>query len=150
MPAPADIQAATLNKFLAAWREGSAPDTMALWSDDFKQRLLPLSLGESSFRSRDQAALFYPGLVENLRNWELHIKEIVHDSARGTAAVYATSQADTPFSGEKWTNEYAIFLSFSEDGTKVCRLEEMMDSAFYQSFVPKFQRYLMGLGGLKK
>jgi hypothetical protein len=71
MPAPADIQAATLNKFLAAWREGSAPDTMALWSDDFKQRLLPLSLGESSFRSRDQAALFYPGLVESLRNWEV-------------------------------------------------------------------------------
>jgi hypothetical protein len=74
----------------------------------------------------------------------------VHDSARGTAAVYATSQADTPFPGEKWTNEYAIFLSFSEDGTKVSRLEEMMDSAFYQSFVPKFQRYLMGLGDLKK
>ncbi|KAF4178997.1 hypothetical protein CNMCM8694_002283 [Aspergillus lentulus] len=118
MPASADIQAATLNKFLASWREGSAPDTMALWSDDFKQRLLPLSLGESSFRSRDQAAFFYPVLVENLRNWELHIKEIVHDSARGTAAVYATSQADTPFPGEKWTNEYALFLSFSEDGTK--------------------------------
>lgn len=71
MPASADIQAATLNKFLASWREGSAPDTMALWSDDFKQRLLPLSLGESSFRSRDQAAFFYPVLVENLRNWEV-------------------------------------------------------------------------------
>lgn len=74
MPAPADIQAATLNKFLAAWREGSAPDTMALWSDDFKQRSLPLSLGESSFRSRDQAALFYPVLVENLRNWEVRFR----------------------------------------------------------------------------
>ncbi|KAF4213578.1 hypothetical protein CNMCM8980_001909 [Aspergillus fumigatiaffinis] len=168
MPAPADIQAATLNKFLAAWREGSAPDTMALWSDDFKQRLLPLSLGESSFRSRDQAALFYPGLVESLRNWEVrfcsfsqigvsysllvseYFIDLLAPEHWGTAAVYATSQADTPFPGEKWTNEYAIFLSFSEDGTKVSRLEEMMDSAFYQSFVPKFQRYLMGLGDLKK
>lgn len=69
------------------------------------------------------------------------MREIVHDVARGTAAVYATSQADTPIPDEKWTNEYTIFISFTEDGTKVSRLEEMVDSAFYRDFFPKMQQY---------
>ncbi|KAK4233719.1 hypothetical protein C8A03DRAFT_47798 [Achaetomium macrosporum] len=145
MPAPAHIQAATLGKFLAAWNDQNAQDTIALWSDDFKQRLLPLSLG-TPVQSRAEAEAIYPKLTGSLTNWKLEIREIVHDTARGTAAVYATSQADTPLPGEKWTNEYALFLSFTEDGTKVSRLEEMVDTAFYRHFFPKFQQYLMGLG----
>ncbi|MCJ1399415.1 hypothetical protein MMC11_002617 [Xylographa trunciseda] len=146
MPAQAHVQAATLDKFLAAWKNQSAEDTVALWSDDFTQRLLPLSLG-TPLNSRAEAEVVYPKLTESLKNWKLEIKEAVHDAARGTAAVYATSLADTPLPGEKWTNEYAIFLSFTEDGTKVSRLEEMVNTAFYRDFFPKFQQYLMEHGG---
>jgi hypothetical protein len=46
--------------------------------------------------------------------------------------------------GERWTNEYSVFTSFSEDGTKITRLEEMVDTAFFQHFFPKFQQYLAG------
>jgi hypothetical protein len=67
---------------------------------------------------------------------------VVHDVAKGTAAVYATSLADTPLPGEKWTNEYAIFVWLTPDGKKVSRLEEMVDSAFYRDFFPKFMGYL--------
>lgn len=35
-----------------------------------------------------------------------------------------------------------MFISFSEDGTKISRLEEMVDTAFYHSFFPKFQKYM--------
>jgi hypothetical protein len=73
---------------------------------------------------------------------QLAIKQIVHDASRGTAAVYATSTADTPVPNEKWTNEYAIFMTFSEDGTKVEKLDEMVDSAFYNHYFPKFQQWL--------
>lgn len=79
----------------------------------------------------------------------MNIKNIVHDAANGTAAVYATSSADTPVPDEKWTNEYAIFLWLTEDGMKVKRLEEMVDSAFYQHFFPKFQNYLVEQGFLQ-
>ncbi|KAL2808478.1 hypothetical protein BJX63DRAFT_436073 [Aspergillus granulosus] len=147
MPAPVHIQKETIDKFLTAWKDGRAQDTIALWSDDFEQRLLPLSLQQPS-RPRAHAEFFYPKLVNNLTNWKLDIKHIVHDTTNGTAAVYATSSAETPIPGEMWTNEYAIFLSLTEDGSKVKRLEEMVDSAFYQHFFPKFQKYLVEQGAL--
>jgi hypothetical protein len=42
----------------------------------------------------------------------------VHDAAKSKAVIYATSKADTPFGDFKWTNEYAVFVTFTEDGEK--------------------------------
>lgn len=66
----------------------------------------------------------------------------MHDAPRGKAVIYATSYADTPFGDFKWTNEYAVFITFTEDGTQVQKFEEMVDTAFYQEFFPKFLRYM--------
>ncbi|KAK2594648.1 hypothetical protein QQS21_007624 [Conoideocrella luteorostrata] len=142
MPAPAQVQKATIDKFLSSWINGNAEDTIALWSDDFHQRLLPFSL-EQPTQSRAHAEVVYTKLVASLTNWKVDIKHIVHDAAKGTAAIYATSSADTPLPGEKWTNEYSVFLSLSEDGQKISDLQEMVDSAFYKQFFPKFRKYLM-------
>jgi hypothetical protein len=70
MPAPAEIQAATLDKFLTAWKNQAAQDTIALWSDDFKQQLLPYSLGLPS-HNRAKAAIVYPKLMGSLKNWQV-------------------------------------------------------------------------------
>ena len=70
MPAPAHIQAATLEKFLTAWRNQAVKDTIALWSDDFKQQLLPSSLGLHS-QVRAEAEMVYPKLMGSLRNWKV-------------------------------------------------------------------------------
>jgi hypothetical protein len=61
----------------------------------------------------------------------LNVYDIIHDVAKGKACVYATSKADTPYDGFKWTNEYAAFLTLSEDGKKVAKIEEMVDTAFF-------------------
>lgn len=70
MPAPADVQTATLNKFLAAWETNDIEATVALWSDDFTQQLLPLSLGIPE-NSRAKAEIAYPRLMKNLTNWKV-------------------------------------------------------------------------------
>lgn len=70
MPAPAHVQAATLEKLLEAWKTLHTKDTMALWSDDFKQRILPLSL-ELPVQSRAQVEEMYPKLTEALSNWKV-------------------------------------------------------------------------------
>ncbi|KAK7942448.1 uncharacterized protein PG986_011561 [Apiospora aurea] len=141
MSAPAEVQAKTLNRFLDAWKAQDVGSTIDLWSEDFKQRLLPYSLGAAA-KSKAEAAVIYPILTSNLSNWKLEIKQIVHDAARGTAAVYATSSADTPLPDEKWATDFAVFISFTEDGTQINKLDEMVDSAFYRSFFRKFQQYL--------
>ena len=66
----------------------------------------------------------------------------MHDASKGKAVIYATTRADTPFGDFKWTMEYAVFVSFTEDGEQINRMEEMMDTAFYHEFFPKFQRYM--------
>jgi len=70
MSAPVHIQRETIDKFLAAWDNGNAQDTMNLWSDDFEQQLLPLSLQQPR-RTRGHAEFFYPKLVNNLANWKV-------------------------------------------------------------------------------
>lgn len=66
---------------------------------------------------------------------------MVHNAAKGKAVIYAISRADTPF-GVEWTNEYACFVTLDESGERIVKLEEMVDSAFMQSFFPIFQKYL--------
>jgi hypothetical protein len=70
MPPPATIQAATLEKFLAAWRNQDEKETVALWSDDFQQRLLPLSL-KVPVKSRAEATAVNSKLIEHLTNWKV-------------------------------------------------------------------------------
>ncbi|KAI9648484.1 Monooxygenase dmxR10 [Ciborinia camelliae] len=145
MPAPTEVQAATLDKFIAGWKEFTPESWMATWSEDCTQKMLPLSLGVPA-RSRSEVLEILPGLVDILKNYRLDIREIVHDSPRSKAVIYAISYADTSFGDLKWTNEYAVFVTFTEDGTKVKKIEEMVDSAFYQEFFPKFQQYMKEQG----
>lgn len=70
MLAPAHVQAATLDKFLASWKHHNPENTMALWSDDFTQRILSLSLG-MPVNSRIETEAFYPNLVKSLTNWQV-------------------------------------------------------------------------------
>lgn len=76
MASTAQVQVDTLNKFLEAWRTQEARKTIALWSEDFKQRLLPCSLG-ASVNSRAQAEGIYPLLTSSLSNWKVcHPRQI--------------------------------------------------------------------------
>jgi len=69
MPAPAHIQAATLEKFIAGWKKWTPEDWMATWSADCKQRMLPFSLGVP-LRSRAEVQVILPKLMEILTNYE--------------------------------------------------------------------------------
>ncbi|KAI3318564.1 hypothetical protein HD806DRAFT_540176 [Xylariaceae sp. AK1471] len=145
MPAPANIQAATLDKFISGWKKWSPEAWMATWSQDCKQQLLPFSLGVP-YRSKAETQVFLPKLMGVLTNYKMDVHEIVHDVARSKAAIYIISTADTPWEDFKWTNEYAVFVTFTEDGTEINSFKEMVDTAFFQQFFPRFQKFLAEQG----
>lgn len=73
MPAPHPSNyLGTLDKFLASWKNSNPEDTVALWLDDFEQRILPLSL-VTPVKSRTVAKAVYPKFVKSLLNWQVSI-----------------------------------------------------------------------------
>lgn len=70
MPAPAHVQAATLNKFLEAWKKWDASEWLATFSSDFEQVSLPFSMGMPA-RSRAEVDLILPKLMESVTNYQV-------------------------------------------------------------------------------
>ncbi|GIZ46905.1 hypothetical protein CKM354_001001100 [Cercospora kikuchii] len=143
MPADAKIQAATLDKFIQGWKEWTPEGMMGAMGEGYTQRTLPFSLGHPP-RSKPEVEFILPKLIDTVKNYKLDIKHIVHDAAQGKAVIYAVSAGDTPFGD--WTNEYAVFLKFSENSETVQSVEEMVDSAFMKDFMPKLQKHLVDQG----
>lgn len=61
------------------------------------------------------------------------MKEEIHDAAAHTCIIHASSTAETKIG--PYTNEYALILTFTEDGRRVTKFDEFVDSAYSQQFV---------------
>lgn len=72
MPAPIEIQAATLQKYIEGWKKWTPSESIATWSDDVTFKQLPLSCGKPS-RSRKQLEPRYIMLLENLKNFQVGV-----------------------------------------------------------------------------
>ncbi|KAH8711860.1 hypothetical protein GQ44DRAFT_830354 [Phaeosphaeriaceae sp. PMI808] len=131
MPAPAEVQAATINEFIEGWKTKNPEAWTTNWTDDCTNTILPFSMNHPGWSKDDVRNVHLPRLFTTLSNWQLNVYDVIHDVAKGKACIYATSRADTPFGDFKWTNEYAAFLTLTEDGTQVKKIEEMVDTAFF-------------------
>lgn len=56
----------------------------------------------------------------------------MHDAEAHTCIIHATSTAETDIG--PYANEYALILTFTEEGTKVIKFLEMVDSAYTEKF----------------
>lgn len=70
MPAPAQVQAATLQQFLNAWKKWDAKEWLAIFADDFTQVTMPLGLGIPT-RSRAEVEQVLPALVATVKSYEV-------------------------------------------------------------------------------
>jgi ketosteroid isomerase-like protein len=65
------------------------------------------------------------------------LKEL-HDPDAHTCMIHARSTADTKIG--PYANEYALFLTFTEDGSEVLRFEEFVDSAYSEKFFAELMK----------
>ncbi|MCJ1275996.1 hypothetical protein MMC21_003801 [Puttea exsequens] len=139
MHAAAEIQAATLEKFIKGWSEWTPDGFLASWSDDCIQITLPFSSG-MKIRTRKDTEYLFPKLMAILTNFQLTVHNVIHDPAHDKAVIYALAKADTPIG--PYNNEHACFVWFDESGEKVNRIEEMFDGVFMNEFLPKLDNYI--------
>nr|POE56466.1 hypothetical protein CFP56_33438 [Quercus suber] len=136
MAANPEQQAATLKEFVHAWERWDAAAMLSTFSEDFVQITLPLALNVPP-RSRAEVQQTLPLLVDTVKSYNLTIHNTIHDKARNNAALYAMSTGELPWD-DVWSMEYAAFVTFTPDGTKIAKLEEMLDSKEFQRFAPRF------------
>jgi hypothetical protein len=71
MPAAANIQSATLDRFIKGWSKWT-PDFLETWSDDLTFTTLPFSYGKPT-RARAQLESRYLLLMSTLTNFQVRI-----------------------------------------------------------------------------
>lgn len=74
MPALAHIQAATLERFVDAWKRWNADDMLATFSDDFTQATFPFRLGLPD-KERDAVEQIFPKLVRLVNDYKVRTKQ---------------------------------------------------------------------------
>lgn len=70
---------------------------------------------------------------------QVHVTSELHDAEAHKCALRATSTADTPVG--PYANEYAIFVTFTEDGKQITKFEEFVDSACAGQFFAKLNEW---------
>jgi len=64
----------------------------------------------------------------------------VHDPESHTSVLHLRDTAQSPIG--PYANEYMFVLSFSQDGGKIVKIEEFLDSANCNEFFGKIERWL--------
>ena len=70
MPAPAQVQAATLERFVDAWKRWNADDMIAVFADDFTQVTLPFGLNVPE-KTRGAVEQVFPKLVSLVNDYKV-------------------------------------------------------------------------------
>ncbi|KAI7485016.1 hypothetical protein KC351_g4131 [Hortaea werneckii] len=75
----------------------------------------------------------------------VEVADQVFDEDHMKAALHVFGSASSPVG--KYEQEYTWFLTFNEDGTKVKRMEEMIDSSYLAEFFKRLHDYVEVGGG---
>jgi hypothetical protein len=65
--------------------------------------------------------------------------KVISDPEQHSAAVHATAIGDTPLGA--YENEHVFFFYFTDDGRKVNRVEEYVDTSYSEAFVKNVKDY---------
>ena len=122
----------TARAVIASYESWTIDAILSYRAENCLQYILPTSLGIKPMNNAQYAAYF--GLqIPLFRDFKLKVHDTFHDAATQKVSMWVTSNAMTDI-GE-YRNEYMIVLHLNEEGTKVEKLLEYVDSAHSIKFM---------------
>jgi ketosteroid isomerase-like protein len=142
-------QKQTTQAVLDAYNSWDLEKILAFRAPNCEQQVLPASMGRpsmnnSEYRTRMKELLplfrkftvtltsFAHDTYEQLTSSQVTVHTAVHDADEHKCIMHATSTAETDIG--PYGNEYALVLFFTDDGKKVTKFLEYVDSAYAMQF----------------
>ncbi|KAL6714554.1 hypothetical protein ACLMJK_007979 [Lecanora helva] len=132
-------QKKTVAAFLDAYNKWDIDLIMALRAEQCMQYVLPRSLDQPS-RNNEEYKAYFSTLMPLFKDFNVTPETTVHDAENHSCAMYLSSTATSPLGPYK--NEYTFFLHFTDDGTKIIKVEEMVDSGYSAKYFGDLEKYV--------
>lgn len=131
----------TANTAIEGYNTRKPEALLAYRAPDCTHQVLPVSLGRESLNN-EQYLAFFTTLMPAFRNFHVTVKNTIVDEEARKVAMHASSAAMTDLGD--YSNEYMLVLHMTEDGKKVVRFEEFVDSKYSMEFLPRLREHLAG------
>ncbi|KAG9380216.1 hypothetical protein A1F94_009111 [Pyrenophora tritici-repentis] len=132
---------ATAREVIRAYNVWDIEAILAYRTPDCKHQVLPLSMNRTG-KSNDEYRAYFESIRPNYVNFTATVIEELHDAKTHKCIIHARSKAQTAIG--LYANEYALILSFTEDGKKVSHFDEFVDSAYSVKFQADLAKALAG------
>jgi ketosteroid isomerase-like protein len=127
-------QKATARALIDAYNAWDIEAIMENRSPHCQQQALPSSMGKPAKDNVDYRR-YFESIMPLFSNFTITVHQEFHDPDARMSFMHASSAADTKIG--PYTNEYALSLSFTEDGTEITKIDEFVDSAYSAKFFAK-------------
>ncbi|KAH8714030.1 hypothetical protein GQ44DRAFT_689025 [Phaeosphaeriaceae sp. PMI808] len=124
-------QKETAQAVLDAYNAWDVEKILAFRAPDCQQQVLPASMGRPSMSNSEYRERLNQ-MLPWFRKFTVTVHTAVHDADAHTCIMHATSTAETDIG--PYGNEYALILHFTDDGKKVTKFLEYVDSAYSIKF----------------
>ena len=135
---PASTALETAHATIASYNEWKLDSIMAFRAPDCIHYILPASLDRKPLNNEEYAA-YFADIMPTFRGFHVTVHDVVHDEAAHKVSMHATSEAETDI-GE-YRNEYILIFHMTEDGRKVEKVYEYVDSDCSKKFWLRLREY---------
>ncbi|KAL8997205.1 MAG: hypothetical protein Q9169_003471 [Polycauliona sp. 2 TL-2023] len=122
---------------VTAYNSWNLENIMDVRASDCMNYVLPSSLGQKPMDNEQYKAFFAPRMPP-FRNFNLIVHDTVVDEAARKVVLHLTSTASTNIGD--YGNEYMLKLHMTDDGRKIVRFEEFVDSGYTAKFMADLAR----------
>lgn len=99
---------------------------MGYRAPECRQQALPYSMGKPA-KNNAGYQKYFETIIPLFLDFTATIHAEFHDAEARTSITHASSKAITRIA--TYSNEYALFLSSTEDGKKITKIDDFVDSA---------------------